>query len=75
MPTAAFTPTEAQLKEILARGPYTEPLEDVYPMLNPEAVRHLLCPHASPPRTPRLASRAATAAAPRPPTGRPPAAA
>ena len=47
MPTAAFTPTEAQLKEIMVRGPYTRPLEDVYPILTPLAVRRLFCPHAS----------------------------
>ena len=52
MPKAAFMPTEAQLKEILARGPYTKPLEDVYPLLSPLAVRPAPAPR--PPRA-RLA--------------------
>ena len=31
----------------MERGPYTRPLEDVYPILTPLAVRRLFCPHAS----------------------------
>ena len=48
MPKAAFMPTEAQLKEILARGPYTKPLEDVYPLLSPIAVRPAPAPRPPP---------------------------
>ena len=39
VPATAFTPTEAQLKEIITLGPYTEPMSDVYPRLQLPRVR------------------------------------
>ena len=39
LPATAFTPTEAELKEIIEHGPYTEPLSDVYPLLQLPRVR------------------------------------
>ena len=44
-------PTEMELKAILDEGPYTEPLEDVYPLLQVDKVavcfsRHSLSRHS-----------------------------
>ena len=51
LPATAFTPTEAELKEIIQRGPYTEPLSDVYPLLQLPRVR------TAPRDRPQLAGR------------------
>ena len=39
VPATAFMPTEAELKEIITHGPYTEPLSNVYPLLQMSRVR------------------------------------